>query len=77
MGLLTMTTLTNFSLSMLSAFVIAQSAVPETPDITAIVERFGITGAFGVLLWWMLTQLSRKIDANTEAIKQLTETLRK
>ena len=67
------TDLTNGAVSMVSGLIMAENVAP---DATAIVEKFGITGAFGLLLWWMLTQLSKKIDENTAAIKEMAQAIR-
>ena len=65
-------TMTNLLLAVTSGAVIAQeSPIPLDP-----VEKYGTMGAFGLLLWWLMQTLSKKVDENTQSIKELAHEIR-
>ena len=62
-----LSSLSNAAVSLASASLIAQEAIP---DPAQLVERYGFAGALGLLLWWVLQRLSKQLDENTRAIAE-------
>lgn len=58
--------------SLMSGLAIAQEVIP---DATQAVEKYGVMGAFGLMLYFLLNGFAKRMDAIEQAIKEQTVVL--
>lgn len=70
-----MTQFVNTSISALTG-IVAQAAVPASPDlIETILEKGGASALSAIIIWWLLNRFTKGQDKQTEVLEKQTETL--
>lgn len=70
-----MTNFVNTTISALTA-IVAQAAVPSSPDmLETILEKGGASALSAVIIWWLLNRFTKGQDKQTEVLQKQTETL--
>ena len=62
----------NIDIGILSLATGAVVAVQDVPGIE-IADRVGVAGIAVMVVWWMLTGFSKRLDSLTAAIEHLTQ----
>ena len=64
-----------FAFSCATGYCMAQAASPDLPAVDPWIEKGGVWGLTGMLMWWILGRFSRQLDGLTTAVEKLTEKL--
>jgi len=51
----------------------AQAATPDLPGIDSVLEKGGVWALVGMLMWWILGVLSKKLDSLGASIDKLAD----
>lgn len=54
-----------------SGYCFAAAATPDFPALDPWIEKGGVWGLTGMLMWWILGRFSKQLDALTSAVEKL------